>query len=160
MSGVSTGSAPRLAVPADAARLAALDALVNPSPWNENQFAAACDAGANGGECALVIESDGQLQGFVVYSLVLDEACIQSIAVAPSQRGRGLAQSLLHAALRRARAGGAVHCHLEVRASNEAARCLYEKLAFERVGVRPGYYPTRNGREDALLMSRRLAGDE
>ena len=39
---------------------------------------------------------------------------------------------------------------LEVRASNEPARALYEKLGFVQVGLRKNYY--RNPREDALIL--------
>jgi ribosomal-protein-alanine N-acetyltransferase len=45
---------------------------------------------------------------------------------------------------------------LEVRESNVAARALYENNGFVIDGVRPQYYKMQQGREDALLMSRRL----
>jgi ribosomal-protein-alanine N-acetyltransferase len=45
---------------------------------------------------------------------------------------------------------------LEVRASNAAAIALYRSAGFEQIGLRRGYYPAANGREDALLMGRVL----
>jgi ribosomal-protein-alanine N-acetyltransferase len=146
--------------PADACALASLDSLVNPSPWTENQFAGACGADPDAAECALLVGGEGQLQGFVVYSRVLDEACIHNIAVHPSQRGRGLGRLLLSAALAEAARGGAARCYLEVRASNTAAHRLYQGLGFQLDGVRRNYYSTAVGREDALLMSRQLTGQE
>ena len=140
--------------PGDAVALAALDSLVNQSPWTSAQFAGACSAQADSAERALVIDRNGQLAGFVVYSRVLDEVCIHNIAVHPSRQGSGLGQLLLAGALGQARAAGATRCYLEVRASNQAARGLYEKLGFQLDGVRRNYYPTATGREDALLMSR------
>ncbi len=144
----------RPAAPGDGLALAALDRLVNPSPWSEDQFSEACAPRAEAGtERALVIFADAQALGFVVYSRVLDEACIHNIAVHPARQGCGLGRSLLDAALRRAAGEGATRCYLEVRASNKAARGLYEKHGFRLDGLRKNYYTTASGREDALLMS-------
>ncbi|MGZ7144902.1 GNAT family N-acetyltransferase, partial [Streptococcus pyogenes] len=41
---------------------------------------------------------------------------------------------------------------LEVRESNKAARGLYEKFGFKKVGLRKKYY--QNPVEDAVLMAR------
>jgi ribosomal-protein-alanine N-acetyltransferase len=41
---------------------------------------------------------------------------------------------------------------LEVRPTNEPALRLYQRYGFERIGVRPGYYPALGGREDAVVM--------
>lgn len=154
VSGVSRQWMPRPASPGDAPALAALDSLVNPGPWSESQFSEACAPRAEAGtERALVICTDARVLGFVVYSRVLDEACIHNIAVHPSLQGCGMGRSLLGAALRQSRCEGATRCYLEVRASNVAARGLYEKLGFLVDGVRKNYYATPAGREDALLMS-------
>ena len=150
----------RPAQPGDVSGLALLDRQVNPSPWTERQFAGACGEDNGEPERALVVASEGQPQGFVVYSRVLDEVCIHNIAVHPAWQGRGLGRLLLAAALAAARDAGAMRCHLEVRASNRAARGLYEQLGFRLDGVRKNYYPTAAGREDALLMTRRLAEQE
>jgi ribosomal-protein-alanine N-acetyltransferase len=146
--------------PGDAGALALLDSLVNPSPWSANQFAAACAAKPASAERALVVHDGERLLGFVVYSLVQDETCIHNIAVHPSSQGRGLGQLLLAAALAESGRGGAARCYLEVRASNAAARGLYQKLGFQLDGIRKNYYFSAAGREDALLMSLQLAGQE
>ena len=154
MSGVDTQWQIRPAAAGDGLALAALDKLVNPSPWSEGQFGEACAPRAEAGtERALVIFADSQALGFVVYSRVLDEACIHNIAVHPARQGCGMGRALLLAALRRAAGEGAVRCYLEVRASNLAARGLYEKLGFGLDGLRKNYYTTAAEREDAVLMS-------
>ena len=145
----------RLAEIADAVALAALDKRVNPSPWSEKQFAEAC-AGGTGRERVLLLGVD-RLQGFIVYSHVLDEASIHNIAVDPDLQRTGLGEFLLAAALDRLREAGAHRCFLELRASNEAAHGLYLKFGFQPDGVRKGYYPATSGREDAVLMSLALS---
>ena len=42
---------------------------------------------------------------------------------------------------------------LEVRRSNKNAILLYEKKGFNEVGIRPNYYKTSDGNEDAILMA-------
>jgi len=56
---------------------------------------------------------------------------------------------------------GAEQCFLEVRESNHAAIALYLREGFAPVARRAGYYPAPHGaagREDALVMRRRLGG--
>jgi len=42
---------------------------------------------------------------------------------------------------------------LEVRASNQQAIALYQFLGFNEVSIRRNYYPTKEGREDAIIMA-------
>ena len=142
--------------PDDVASLAAIDTAVNPSPWRPGQFAAACGGVEDTAESALVLEQGCSVCGFIIFSCVLDQACVHNIAVKPVLQGRGMGRSLVVAALTEMKHTGATCCHLEVRASNQAARGLYNALGFQLDGVRKNYYPAAGGREDALLMSRQL----
>lgn len=144
----------RPAISGDVDALAELDALVNPSPWSSRQFVAACSGSSH--EQALLLEVAADPVGFVVFSIVADEVCIHNIAVHPARRREGLGTALLQAAISAAKAAGASRCYLELRASNEAARELYTRLGFQLDGRRRDYYPLGGGREDALLMSRKL----
>ncbi len=139
----------RRALPADVPAMAELDAAVSLSPWSAAQFLDTLGAQA-GGELAWVAALDGAVRGFVVGQYVLDELSIHNLAVAPVARRRGLASRLLRQALSEV---APARCLLEVRASTSAALALYRGLGFIEDGRRRGYYPTPNGREDAVLMS-------
>ena len=143
----------RSACPADAAWLAAIDAQVSFNPWTERQFDVVCSATGGTRETALVVDDDGCLQGFVVFSRVLDEGSIHNLAVDPAHQRMGLGRLLLVSAVAQMERSGASRCLLEVRQSNKAARRLYQGNGFALDGVRKNYYPTAGGREDALLMS-------
>ncbi len=93
-----------------------------------------------------------ELLGYVCLSHVLDEGSIDTIAVAPPHRRKGLGQTLMDAAATRAEELGLALLYLELRAGNEAALALYEKNGFVRVGRRRDYY--RLPKEDAILMTR------
>jgi ribosomal-protein-alanine N-acetyltransferase len=92
----------------------------------------------------------GELVAFCACWIVFDELHINSFAVSPPWRRRGLATRLLRAVFGEARAAGATSATLEVRASNVAARRLYERLSFTVEGVRRDYYQAP--REDALIL--------
>lgn len=104
----------------------------------------------------LVATVNGAVAGYICLASLFEEAQILDIAVAPDERGRGIALMLMNRGISIAREKGAEVLLLEVRASNTAAITLYEKLGFVRTGVRPGYYGEG---EDAVLMEKHLGGD-
>ncbi|MBY5921514.1 ribosomal protein S18-alanine N-acetyltransferase [Ferrimonas balearica] len=120
-------------------------------PWSESLLRS-CLTAPYWGELA----SDEEPVGFYLFQQVLDEVTLMNICVDPAQQGKGFGREILTRALEQAREAGAVQCFLEVRASNLAALTLYQKMGFAEDGRRKGYYPTADGREDAVLMSRAL----
>lgn len=78
------------------------------------------------------------------------DADVQTVAVAPEARGRGLGRTLVTELVAHARRRGAREVFLEVRADNPVAQGLYRSLGFEEVGVRPRYYMPDG--VDALMM--------
>jgi ribosomal-protein-alanine N-acetyltransferase len=94
---------------------------------------------------------DDRVVGMLVLWIIVDEAHIASLATHPEFRRQGIAKQLLVKALDTAYAEGARTAFLEVRASNEAARRMYQKFGFEEAGRRERYYKDNN--EDAILMT-------
>jgi ribosomal-protein-alanine N-acetyltransferase len=133
--------------------MAALDADCALTPWTTANLARYCE---HDGYYALVSLRGGELWGFLLYSRLVDEASLDNVVVSRERRGAGLGKALLRSALTEMTKQGLSRCVLDVRESNTAARGLYEKAGFGVDGVRPRYYVTGQGREDAVLMSRRL----
>ncbi len=98
---------------------------------------------------------DPELFGFLLLSLVADEAEILTLVVAANHRRRGIARALLEQAIVTAKASGAASLFLEVSTENTAACALYTTFGFEETGRRPGYYQSENG-ADAAVMALRL----
>jgi ribosomal-protein-alanine N-acetyltransferase len=132
---------------------AALQQLTNPSPWSPAQWSSACDTTTNTLWLGMV---DELAVGFVLESTVLDELEVLDMGVSPGHRRRGLAGQLLHQVFSTAQVQGVRTVHLEVRASNEAARRLYAAAGMSEAGHRRRYY--RNPEEDAVLMHLDLVG--
>lgn len=94
--------------------------------------------------------------GFCTCWVLFDELHIRNMAIDPAIRRQGAATALLRHVLADAAGAGAVRATLEVRASNHAARGLYEKLGFAVTGMRRGYY--ENPPDDGLILWREPEG--
>ena len=89
-------------------------------------------------------------------SITLDEAHILNLAVEPNLQDRGLGSQTLRYLVEDARGQGARQIFLEVRASNQPAIQMYLNQGFNEIGRRRHYYPTKDGREDALILGMEL----
>ena len=88
--------------------------------------------------------------GYVGSQTVIDESDMMNVAVHPDYRRKGIAEKLVMELVEALKKRDSRCLTLEVRASNEPARALYEKQGFVQVGLRKNYY--RNPREDALIL--------
>lgn len=104
-----------------------------------------------------VLEQDGIIQGYAVMSMAVGEAHILNICVRPGSQGQGLGNLILDHLIEAARRMGAEVILLEVRPSNRAAVHLYHSHGFNEVGMRKSYYPSYDGREDALILALNLS---
>ena len=139
------------ATSSDCDALARLAREAHSHPWNAGQYR---DSLASGHTCWILRAGcDGDILACCVSSRLLDEVEILDVAVAARCRRQGLGEHLLQQVLAQLPEEIA-RVLLEVRASNRAARNLYQKLGFSEDGRRKHYYPKADGsREDALLMS-------
>lgn len=103
---------------------------------------------------ALGLRNDGDLHGFVVARLNVDELHVNNIGVRDSARRRGVGSVLLAHALEEAVRRGAQKAFLEVRAKNGAAQALYRRYGFVATGRRKNYY--KDPTDDALVMCAEL----
>jgi len=133
--------------------VARLEASLQRFPWSRGNFADSLAGGHN----AWVLRRGGELLGFSVSLLVIDEVHLLNIGVAPHHQGRGYGARLLRQAMEGARQAGACRFLLEVRPSNDKAVRLYRHFGFRQIGQRRGYYPAIDGREDALVFDKELA---
>ena len=99
-------------------------------------------------------ETTEKIQAVLCGRIIADEAEILKLSVAESARQKGVGSQLLDFVLNYCREKGAKNCFLELRASNTAARKLYETRGFFRVGSRKNYY--NEPVEDAILVQREL----
>ncbi|MBV6474783.1 MAG: Ribosomal-protein-alanine acetyltransferase [Rhodocyclaceae bacterium] len=126
----------------------AIEQRAYPFPWTRANFADSLAAGYSAWTCRM----EGELIGYAVMMLVLDEAHLLNITVAPDWQRHGYGLLVMHHLFGVARAHGAARLFLEVRPTNAPGQGLYRKLGFETIGRRRGYYPAGSGREDAVVM--------
>ena len=124
-----------------------------PQPWTEKIFLDCLDS--NHYSC-WVLELDHQLAGHVVISAAVGEAHILNLCVYPQNQRQGWGKKMLNEAEWIAKQYKAETCFLEVRPSNTVGVMLYQAMGYNEVGLRKNYYPTDQGREDAIIMAKSL----
>lgn len=121
-------------------------------PWSPKVFVDCLTAGY----CCRVLEIEDDIIGYGLMSIAAEESHILNICVHPEWHRQGLASGLLAHLLVHSIQQNSLQAFLEVRPSNTAALELYKKFDFSRIGLRRGYYPKKNGREDAYVLERSL----
>jgi ribosomal-protein-alanine N-acetyltransferase len=121
-------------------------------PWSLGNFTDSLHTGYS----MWVREAEGEVIGYYAMMAAAGEAHLLNLTIAPSWRRYGLGRDLLQHCLARACDHRAESLFLEVRSTNTAAIGLYHSSGFVDLAVRRGYYPARNGREDALIMKKDL----
>ena len=94
--------------------------------------------------------SAGMIVGYHCFWIVFEELRLMNLAVRESMRRRGIGRALVTESIRLGLAQATTRAVLEVRATNEAARTLYQRMGFVQISTRPKYYT--NPVEDAVLM--------
>ena len=130
----------------------AIEFRVCPFPWGRGNFTDSLSSGYPCWVCRL----DGELIGYFVLMIAVDEAHLLTISVAEKCQKQGFGARLLQQVMQVARGSGAKILLLEVRPSNVSALALYRHFGFQQIGVRKAYYPAEGGREDALVLTHAL----
>ena len=129
------------------AQVAELEKICFSDPWSEKSVASELN---NPLALWLVAEENDRVAGYIGSQTVVGETDMMNVAVHPDFRRKGIAEELVVSLVEELKKLES-HClTLEVRASNEPAKQLYEKLGFQQVGCRKNYY--RNPKEDALIL--------
>ena len=134
-------------------QIAALERECFSTPWSENMLSDALfDPKAS-----FIVAEDGEggVLGYAGLQVVLDEGYITNVAVRPEYRRQGIASELLEVFRRFGEGNHMAFLTLEVRASNTAARALYQKHGYAEVGCRKNYY--EHPKEDAIIMTLEFA---
>lgn len=129
--------------------IAAIERECFSAPWSEKSLAEELDVPSAIFVTAL---DNGSVAGYVGMHHLGDVGYICNVAVSSDYRRRGVAGALLEHLIDYARGHSLSEITLEVRTSNDAARNLYEKFGFERLGTRPNFYS--NPKENAEIYSR------
>lgn len=136
----------------DVGAVVALERDAYPFPWSEGIFR---DCLRVGYYCC-VMELDDVPIGYAILTSGAGEAHVLNLCVDRRYRCRGLGGALLDHLLEFARGLAVEDVLLEVRPSNTVAVRLYHSRGFVQVGIRRGYYQAHGGREDAVVLRRRL----
>lgn len=141
----------RTMLESDLPSVVAIERLSFSTPWSEILFFNELYKQRSIPKVAVIGD---RIAGYICANHVADEGHILNLAVHPDFRGKGIAKTLVKNILEELKENACRFLYLEVRASNNAARKLYEGFGFSVAGTRKGYYT--EPKEDAVIMSVRL----
>ncbi len=125
-----------------------VEALCFPTPWPRNAFLN--ELTENKLAHYFVGRIGEQVVAYGGLWVILEDAHITTVAVAPEHQRKRFGEQLLIRLVDEAIERGARWITLEVRESNTAAQNLYKKYGFTVVSTRRGYYSDND--ENALVM--------
>jgi ribosomal-protein-alanine N-acetyltransferase len=131
--------------------------LFTDDAWSEETYRSEL-ADRDGTRHYVLAEEDGVITGWAGLAAAGSQGDVLTIGVRPELQGRGLGSTLLAELLDEAADRGCGEVFLDVRADNDRARRLYERMGFRAIGVRKRYYQPSG--VDAIVMVREpLPGD-
>ena len=129
--------------------LAKMHQMCFEKPWSEADFTSLLQLPTTQG-----LVND---KAFILCSVCQDEAEILTLGVLPEARQEGLGLTLINQMQDHLKKLGVRALLLEVNAFNTPAKRLYEKAGFMQIACRKGYYQTKDGTQDALILKKELA---
>lgn len=132
--------------------IAEIEANCFSAPWSRKSFA---DGMKNPDiQSYFTAFYNNKIVGYICLFHIFEDGELLNIAVSPSYRKMGIAQSLIDYMVEYLKQKGINRITLEVRKSNIAARSLYEKNGFRQFAVRKNYYSEPF--EDGIIMEKKL----
>jgi ribosomal-protein-alanine N-acetyltransferase len=118
-------------------------------PWTDSIFSDCIKVGYG----CWVISEENKVLGYGLISISEREGHILNICIKPDRWRQGLGLRMMKHLIKQAKYFNSISVFLEVRVSNQGAIQLYNGLGFKQIGERKDYYPHKDGREDALVLS-------
>lgn len=139
----------------DIQQVARIEAEAYEFPWELETFKSCFKIGYH----CWVGERASEVVCYGISTIAAQESHVLNICVSPKYQGHGYGRLVLKRLIDVAAQFRTESMFLEVRPSNPKAIKLYASLGFNEIGARPGYYPAKNGREDAIVMARSFVYD-
>ncbi|MES0326640.1 MAG: ribosomal protein S18-alanine N-acetyltransferase [Gammaproteobacteria bacterium] len=135
----------------DLKQIMAIEVQAYSHPWTLGIFKDC----VRGHRCWVAMQDD-EIVGYGVLMMAPGEAHVLNLCVKPDQQRKGVGRALLRLLAKHSEQAGVDMILLEVRRSNQSAIDLYDDEGFHELGVRKGYYPADDGREDAIIFAKYL----
>jgi [ribosomal protein S18]-alanine N-acetyltransferase len=123
-------------------------------PWSKGLFS---EELLNPMAHCFVLDGDGKYSisvlGYICFRILEGESELLTLGVDSDHRRQGFGKRLMSFYIDFCRGKDVKTLYLETRKENLPALLLYQQLAYETIGLRPGYF---KGKFDALLMKKSL----
>ena len=125
-----------------------------PVPWSKNVMKDCIKAGYH---CVLLKSKNNEkILGYAFLMTAYDESHLLNMCIKNDHQGKGLGGKLLKYLESICIYSQSKLLLLEVRESNPVAQKLYLSFGFKKIGLRKNYYRCVKGRENAIVMTKKL----
>ena len=138
----------------DIASVYAIELAAHRAPWSSNILS---DCVLVGYDCrVLEVDTGGcfEIASYVISRYNENLCHVLNLCVAPALQGKGYGRHLLQNVIDSPAKEAVNTMVLEVRPSNHVALSLYQKMGFEQVAIKYGYYRDEDGIEDGVVLQR------
>lgn len=140
----------------DIDKVCAIELAAHRAPWSRDIIS---DCVFVGYDCRVLEIDNGaevELASYII-SRYNDNVChVLNLCVATALQGKGYGQLLLQNVIDLPQKPETESVLLEVRPSNAPALRLYQKMGFQQIGIKRGYYRDVENIEDAVVLQKQI----
>lgn len=134
----------------------AIELVAYRAPWSREIISDCVFVGYDCRILEIVNDSDVKLAGYVICRYHEFTCHVLNLCIAPSLQGKGHGHFLLQQVIDFPTKLGIDTILLEVRLSNKGAQHLYQKMGFQQIAIKHGYYRDDETIEDAIVLEKKM----
>ena len=134
----------------------AIELVAHRAPWSREIISDCVFVGYDCRVLEIINDADVEIAGYIMCRYHDSTCHVLNLCVAPASQRKGHGQCLLQQVIDSPAKPGIDTVLLEVRLSNTGAQHLYQKMGFQQIAIKRGYYRDDQNIEDAIVLQKNI----